>query len=1055
MIKDIFETYFQALQSHKISEITEHTYRPALEAVLTALSAAVSSEMSILHEPARKQGFGAPDYLFSIQDTIIGYAENKKITQSLDEILSSEQIAKYTRLHPNLLITNYVEFIWLYNGEIKRREELCKAAELFQKAFKAEPAAVERVASLITMFLQQQPQTISDPKIIATLLAERTRYLFHSMRDDLREQRQDEGKRDKLWSIYDAFRSNVYADMTTEQFADTYAQTFTYGLFTARLNADGKEPISLRNADLYIIPAFELIQNMLLESTFLYKSTTKKWIIDEILHIINHIDLRALQENLAFSQAHTDSENEPTDPYMYFYEEFLGAYNPALRKGRGVYYTPSAVVKFIVESIDHILKSSFQIADGLADAQQVTVLDFATGTGTFLFEIFEKIHSVYPLHKPEGNQLISSHLLTNIYGFEYLSAPYVIAHLKLAQYLKEKGNYSLKANERIRLYLTNTLEKITPQTSMIMRQLAEEGKLAQAVKDRAVLVITGNPPYAGNSMNDSETAYQELKTYKSGKSKLVNRTKATWIGRLLKDYFEVDGIRLTEKNTKWLQDDYVKFIRFAQHKIDQAGHGVVAIITNHSFLDNPTFRGMRKSLMQSFDSIYVLDLHGNAKKKERMPDDYAPPFAAMATPINNNKTKDENVFDIQQGVAISVFIKTGKGTPAVCDVFRADLFGNRKQKYQLLKNSFFAVKWQPIQPTKPFYLFVSQDATIKAEYEQFWSVKDIFDANNVGIVTGKDAVFINISTDKLYSTIQQEYPTHVVDVNRIKAIAYRPFDNRKIYYDAGLLERAREGIMSYMERGENIALALTRQVKAGTTWQHCLITPLLMESTYISNRTSEIGYLFPLYRYEESWIVQESDKEVAYNKVSNISPAFIAALWQQYAQEIEPTQIMAYLYAILYAPTYRSRYIDFLKTDFPRVPLIPDFQAFLTLATLGNGLIKAHLLQDIPQDAITYDGEAANSTIEKPFHTIVAGEARMYINATNYFTPVPESVWKFQVGGYQVVEKYLKDRKGVIADTEIIRHLRSIIRSIGFTLAQMEKIDAIFQQYFPANTTTP
>ena len=450
----------------------------------------------------------------------------------------------------------------------------------------------------------------------------------HNLRDFLLEEleRQDkENDEGRLHGLYASFKNDVFHELKLKEFADAFAQTLGYGLFLAKLNAGERTDVTLQNAKSYIPANFELIRELVdfLDELNREEYRGIKWLVEEILSILNTLDLTAIHEDLAFTKRQgrlfppTEEERLlfTRDPYVYFYEDFLKAYDKDTRKARGVYYTPPPVVHFIIREVNDLLKDTFGIDQGLADHKRVTVLDFATGTGTFLLEVLHRIFETVP----EGirAQVVKEHILKNLYGFEYLIAPYTVAHLKLSQFLNDKG-YVMQRGERLNIYLTNTLEPIQPQANYLLPALSREVAAAQQIKDKPILVITGNPPYSGHSKNTG-----------------------AWITALINTYKTVDGKPLGEKNPKWLQDDYVKFIRFAQWKMEQVEEGIVGIITNHSFLDNPTFRGMRQSLMQTFNRIYVLDLHGNRKKKESTPEG----------------GKDENVFDIEQGVAISLLVK--------------------------------------------------------------------------------------------------------------------------------------------------------------------------------------------------------------------------------------------------------------------------------------------------------------------------------------------------------------------------------------------------------------
>jgi hypothetical protein len=588
---EAFKAYFEHIKKLDATDATEHTLRPALDNLLSALAG--KKNIKVIHEPKRDpSGKGAPDFKFKLNECILGYLENKKIGEKLDQFLKSDQILKYLRLSGNLILTDYLEWIWLKDGEIVKRETLAYPSDIGYPKARLDRDKAKWVAELINGFLSTPPKGIGRAKDLALALAIRCHELRDFLTDELTRQER-EHQQGKLFGLFGVFQRDVFHELDTAGFADAFAQMLGYGLFLARLNRGNGAPISLHNAKQYIPANFELIRELVDFLDELEKEEYRqiKWLVEEILSILNTLDLAALREDLAFSKRQgrlfPQSEEErllfAKDPYVYFYEDFLKAYDKAMRKSRGIYYTPPPVVNFIVRAVNDTLKSVFGIKAGLADRKRVTVLDFATGTGTFLLEVMEQILE----ETSEGlrDQLISEHILKNLYGFEYLIAPYTIAHLKLSQYLQDKG-FRMQARERLHIYLTNTLEPIEPQKNYLLPALSKEVELAQGVKNKPILVITGNPPYSGHSLNPS---YREV-PFEAKSGQIRKKKIPTFIGGLIESYKQVDGQPLGEKNPKWLQDDYVKFIRFAQWKMEQVEEGAVGIITNHSFLDNPTFR---------------------------------------------------------------------------------------------------------------------------------------------------------------------------------------------------------------------------------------------------------------------------------------------------------------------------------------------------------------------------------------------------------------------------------------------------------------------------------
>ncbi|MBM4288245.1 MAG: DNA methyltransferase [Deltaproteobacteria bacterium] len=1036
-----FKDFFDQIKNLDVRDATEHTLRPALDNLLKALA---GSKIKVIHEPKRDDtGKGAPDFKFKTNECILGYLENKKIEENLDLVLKSDQITKYKQLSGNLILTNYLEWVWLKDGAILKRETLCYPSDIGYRKARLDPDKAEKVAALIEAFLSTPPKGIGRAKDLALALAIRCHELREFLREELIRQEQEQ-QQGKLFGLFGVFKKDVFHELSLADFADAFAQMLGYGLFLARLNTGNGPPISLHNAKRFIPTNFELIRELVdfLDELDKEEYRSIRWLVEEILSIMNTLDLGALREDLAFSpgQTHLFPQTEEErllfakDPYVYFYEGFLKAYDKKMRQSRGVYYTPPPVVNFIVRAINDILKDSFGIKQGLADRKRVTVLDFATGTGTFLLEVLEQIFA----EVPQGlrDDVIREHALKNLYGFEYLIAPYTIAHLKLSQFLHDRG-YEMQPRERLQIYLTNTLEPISPQPNFFLPALSREVQLAQNVKDRQILVITGNPPYSGHSLN-----------------------KGDWISGLIAAYRQVDGQPLGEKNPKWLQDDYVKFIRFAQWKMDQVEEGVVGIITNHSFLDNPTFRGMRQSLMETFNRMYVLDLHGNTKKKERTPEG----------------GKDENVFDIEQGVSISLLIRKPGLAPKF---FHADLWGRRADKYRACaETDFQAVPWVEVQPQSPFYLFIPQDTGPWSEYEGGIKITEIFPLISVGIVTARDDLTIHYTPQEVRRVIDdfaalpteearrkynlgrdtRDWKVHLaqkdlknsgLQESRIVPMTYRPFDVRYTYYTGksrGFHCMPRGEVMRHMLAGENVGLATVRQVAEGI-FNHALVSKCLIDSR-ITLSNKGISFFFPLYHYNFQEIkprislFDSRDFHEGQDRMENFTPEFRTFIDQKYQHHYTPEEILGYIYAALHSPTYRRKYAEFLKMDFPRVPFVEDRDTFEKLSALGWQLVQAHLLKDIPDDP-EVDVTKGSDEVAKPMYR--AQDQRLYFNNEQYFSPVPEDVWNFHIGGYQVLDKYLKSRKGRNLSLDEKENIINVVKVLRFTIDQMQAIDKVWR----------
>ncbi len=1040
---EAFKAYFEQIKKLDVKDSTEHTLRPALDNLLRALA---GEKIKVIHEPKRDEtGKGAPDFKFKTKDErILGYLENKKTDENLDQALKSDQIAKYKKLSGNLILTNYLEWIWLKDGTITKRETFCYPSDVGYLKARLDTDKAEKVEKLISAFLSTPPKGIGRAKDLAEALAIRC----HELRDFLTEEliRQErEHQEGKLFGLFGVFKRDVFHELDIAGFADAFAQMLGYGLFLARLNNGNGSAISLHNAKQYIPANFELIRELVDFLDELDKEEYRliKWLIEEILSIMNNLDLAALREDLAFSKRQgrlfAQSEEErllfAKDPYVYFYEGFLKAYDKDMRKSRGVYYTPPPVVNFIVRAINSILKDTFGITVGLAERKRVTVLDFATGTGTFLLEVMQQIIE----ETPEGvrDQVIREHALKNLYGFEYLIAPYTIAHLKLSQFLHDK-EFAMQPKERLQIYLTNTLEPIEPQPNFFLPALSNEVKQAQSVKNKPILVITGNPPYKGHSLN-----------------------KGKWITALIETYRKDFPELKKPGQGKWLQDDYVKFIRFAQWKMEAVDEGIVGIITNHSFLDNPTFKGMRKSLLETFNQIYVLDLHGNSKKKEKTP----------------NGGKDENVFDIEQGVAISILIKK---VGLQQKVFHSDIWGRRIYKYRAcMEGTIGTTVWKQVEPDRNYYLFVPRDKKLAEKYYEFLSIPEIFAPIGdpaPGIATQQDefAVSFDVNDIKrkinLFLTAQNEVQASsffslcaqkqwnysnakrelaILDWKKLVInLCYRPFDIRKTVYNNNIAVHLRKRLTNHFFNKKNIGICIGGQQAAvgSDTYDIIFISADITELNLFRRGGA---FVFPLYLYNlhedkkpKRALFEENDPFKGNDRIENFAPEFRSLIDQKYAHHYEPEEILGYIYGVLHSPTYRRQYAEFLKIDFPRIPFVANRQLFEKLSSLGWQLVQAHLLKEIPIEP-KVEITKGSDLVEKPIYN--PKQQWLYINPQQYFAPVPEDVWNFHIGGYQVLDKYLKSRKGRQLSLDEIENVISVVKVLRFTIDQMQKIEESWQ----------
>jgi predicted helicase len=672
---------------------------------------------------------------------------------------------------------------------------------------------------------------------------------------------------------------------------------------------------------------------------------------------------------------------------------------------------------------------------------------------------------------------VAEKLLPRLFGFELLMTPYAVAHLKVGLLLQDLG-YEFRGDQRLGVYLTNALEEAVKSSEMVFGQfIVEEGNAAAEVKkDKPIMVVMGNPPYAGHSANRSEMVVEVPRTKKvKGKEGAVvtvgvgtvKRRVKTFIGRLIEDY-KRDCPELSKPaQAKWLQDDYVKFLRFGQWRIDRTGQGVLAFITNHSYLDGPTFRGMRQRLMETFTDIYIVNLHGNERRKERCPDGSA----------------DRNVFDIQQGVAIGIFLK-GEGETGPPKVWYADLWGERGSKYAWLgEHSIESTEWTEVSPTSPLCLFTPHDTELLAEYEGGRPISEIMSANGdpaPGIVTTHDQFAISWTADearqkvhrfletgseeeargiwRLCSQSQWDYQRAKNDLGKgswehqIRPILYRPLDIRWTVFDPNVAVHRRERVMRHMVAGQNVALVTSRLTK-GETFRHTQVTRDIAEVICMSPKTSNNGFVFPLYLYPEEGRVQKQ-LELAEGRRPNLSAEFVKAvegkLGLRFVEDgrgdlgetFGPEDVFYYAYAVFHSPTYRSRYAEFLKADFPRLPVTSDRKLFAALVDKGAELAGLHLMESKTLDAlITKYPVAGSDTVEKVRYD--EKERRVWINKMQYFEGVPPEVWAFDIGGYQVCEKWLKDRRGRKLSYDDVQHYQRVVVVLAETIRLMGEIDTI------------
>lgn len=1019
-LRKVLTAYLKEL--HEIytgGNFREESFYPALKELFEEYSHLFSEQEAAkaLVLPKRTE-VGIPDFLIRKEGEIVGHIEAKVPDANLRDIENSEQIQRYLNALPNLIVTNFLEFRLYRDGALVDKTDLCSPIAL-QGLKPPVPEDVDSLGGLLSVYYSFSTPEIKTASALATTLGDKTKFSRHILKEVLERRDRDSIP---LASFYEVFRRTLIGTLTEERFVDLYAQTITYGLFAAKIMA-GKAAINKENAWNFIPGNVPLLTHIF--HTFVGPDTpvAMNWIIEDILNVLNKTDIVAITK-----------EKEATygarDPIIHFYDTFLGEYNPEERAKLGVYYTPPEVVDYIVKSIHKLLKEKFGKEKGLAE-EGLKLLDPAAGTLTFiiralgraLLELQDKhLSGMIPLN-------IKNHILSDFYAFEIQVVPYIIGHLRVAMSLEKVWDYEFEEDDRFQFYLTNTLEMKEPEQELLLPQLTEEGQEAMYVKEKEpILVVLGNPPYSVSSENKSE-----------------------FIEKLMADYKrEVKK----ERNIQPLSDDYIKFIRFAHWKISQTGKGIFGYITNNSYLSGIIHRGMRKELISTFDEIYILNLHGSSRIGEKTPEG----------------GKDENVFDIQQGVAIAIYVKLEKPLKEK-KVCYADVWGLRDTKYKYLReNDVTSTDWLMLEPREPQYFFVPKDFALQAEYDKFWKVTDIFKVWSSGVKTRRDKFMVAFSkqelvlrlelftgklskgevsksleiTDTRYWSIEKarEEVRKVDYMAKILPYVYRPFDSRFVFYFPKIIERgdARYSFMRNFEN-DNLALCTMRQV-VGDSFRHALVTNVINDLNILtSHHVSQAT--FPLFLYGTSDIPKGTLlKMPKLERTPNVTPKFLQAIKSALGTEPTPEEIFHYIYAVLYSHTYRKRYEEFLKIDFPRIPLPLDLGQFKNLSELGKELVELHLLKhpSLSETEIGFPVSGSN-TVEKVRYDEENG--RVYFNKEQYFEGVSKAVWEYQIGGYRVLAKYLKDRKKRELSLEEIEHYRRVAKAIARTIEVQGEVEGV------------
>ena len=1051
-------------QRYQLGNATEHTFRGDLQQLLESLL----PDVRATNEPKR-QKCGAPDYILTKKDIPIGFIEAKDIgdkdLEGKKKTGNKEQFDRYKASLSNLIFTDYIDFHIYQDGEFITKIAI---AEVVDNQIQPIPQHFDTFTNLIKDFATHIGQTIKSPKRLAEMMAGKARLLSDVIEKSLNSDEDNHEDTTLKEQMY-AFKDILIHDITPKGFADVYAQTIAYGLFAARLHDPTLDTFSRQEAA-ELIPK----SNPFLRKLFGYIEGADiddriKWIVDNLAEIFLACNVEDILKNYGKS-------TKMEDPIIHFYETFLAEYDPKLRKARGVWYTPAPVVNFIVRAVDDILKTEFHLPMGLADTSttkvkvktdihnksyksgykevekevhKVQILDPATGTGTFLAEVIKHVYQKFKGQQGIWSSYAENNLLPRLNGFELLMASYAMAHLKIDLLLKDTG-YKATKNQRTRIYLTNSLEEYHPDTGTLFANwLSTEANEANHIKrDTPVMCIIGNPPYSVSSTNKND-----------------------WINGLIFDYKK----NLKERSYNSLSDDYVKFIRYGQYFVEKNGSGVLAYISNNSFIDGIVFRQMRKNILETFDKVYILDLHGNAKKKETAPDG----------------SQDQNVFDIQQGVSINIFVKTDKKKAnELGKVFHYDLYGKRNFKYDFVSNnSIKTINCNELPNKAPNYFMVQKNFELEEEYQKGFKLDNLFNLFSMGIKTARDSLTINFNKDELFEKVkrfaelseieakivfnlpkdsrdwkvalaQKDLNSQIIEKKLIKKITYRAFDERFTYYTGktkGFIESPRFDVFKNLSEG-NLFLITNRQIKIDKI-SHFFITRNLSDLHVIETANANPNH-FPLYIYQD--INSQHTLEVQPKRTPNLNREIVTKISKTlkltFTNEKEdtpntfaPIDILDYIYAVLHSPTYREKYKEFLKIDFPRVPYPKDQDTFWQLVALGKQIRDIHLLESpVVDNFITqYEGEGNNVITRKLTKTNIGYEpitdtlGKVWINDTQYFNNVPLLAWEFYIGGYQPAQKWLKDRKDRELTFEDIFHYQKIIVALTETHRLMKAIDQI------------
>ncbi|EHV0817175.1 N-6 DNA methylase [Campylobacter coli] len=1034
---DIFKKYTSEIQAiFEGKNYNEHSFRTCFENLLNELK---PKEVKIIHEPKSEKGQGSirPDFkTYKLIDKekelsynhLVGFIECKNLDVDLNLHLKGKQLSKYLQISPNIIFTNYKRFI-LFSFE-----KVVFDIDLLDDKLDLKEENISIFRNLLKAYFDDNSTTIKSKQELVKVLSTQSFYLSNALKISFDESDANSSFKRFFRKTKDTFKNIEKIDLKDEEFCDILAQAIVYGIFVSYIENDDYdlEKIPIENFISFLPSTFRTL------SEFVYFAIPSfslpqdiKYTLENIKKTLSLIDKIALCKIL-----NQDLESVS----IYLYEDFLKAYDDLRatqkRKEGGVFYTPKSIVDMIVSSLDELLKTKLNKNKGFND-QGVKVLDFATGTGSFLASVFEKIISKES--EVFKNEAIKNKFLKDIYGFELSFVPYIVARLKLGQILRKNGfvNFS---DADFQIFLNNTLdlEKIANfDMFMPLENLDTEWKKARDVKhSQDLLVILGNPPYNAKSKNKGEDILELLKIYKQG---------------------------LNDKNIQPLNDDYIKFMRFAQWKLLEQNKkdlfeekkGLLGFITNNSFISGKTHRKMRESLYKSFDEIYILNLHGSDKDAKN----------------------DENVFDIKVGVCISLFVKYKDEPSNGAKVFYYSTGDNnifsRKEKFALLddvrQKGLNAIKWEELSLDEPYFWFIKKEFE-NEEYEIFWALasdkalgdkKSIFLNYNSGIETQKDNIAIQLMKNKMEETLKDFSNLNSVDLvkkydlkdsrdwkisnsvnaiknnlGKIERIAYRPFDLRWTFYtnkSKSFIAYPRYEVMQHFLDKENLGLCFPK-ICLNSIFDYSMVINTIADRALGGCKTGSETCIAPLYLYVNN------------EKIPNFTSEFLAHKENhKILKDKSPEEILYFIYANLYNPRYREKYLEYLKTGFARINFEVEQKTFDDFATLGKKLVELHLFKRDLKDEIDFiflkEDKKANFKIEKYQEKDRFIDNKIILNEDLAISPISAEIWQFTIGGYQVIKQWLKYRNDYECSKEELEHLLKMCKVIKETINLQKELN--------------